>query len=95
MKRLAVCDRLVAMAMVEDMLSKFSPSWGKKVLWRLEKKLGQSNGTNNNICIPHFILSMRSRVKCHKCALQTCSGSISAVSFMILIFNIVNDIPLK
>lgn len=98
MKRLAVCDRLVAIATMEGTLGKFLPIWGKKkTKGRLEKKLGRSSRTNNNIYMPHFILSMKKKkagLKDTKCALQKCSDSISAVSFTILIFNIVNDIHL-
>jgi len=67
MKRLAVCDRLVAIATTGGTLGKFSPILGKeKKTGRLEKKLGQSSRTNNNIYMPHFIPSMKkkkSRVK--------------------------------
>ena len=50
---------------------RFPSLGGGKTLgdWR---KLGQSSGTNNNIYMPHFILSMKSRVQYHK----TCTSKI-------------------
>lgn len=62
MKRLAVCDRQVAIATTEGTLGKFSPILGKeKKIGGLGKKLGQSSRTNNNIYMPHFILSMKKK----------------------------------
>ena len=63
MRRLAASEGLVAIATVEGNTDSAFPLWGgggKLGDWR---KLGQASGTNNNIYMPHFVLSMKSRVQ--------------------------------